>query len=160
MLIQLKDIINNYKYFCLIHTKKHYNKKEIGKFWQVYLYKNLLGNNNTISKKNNNKLGFIFPEYFYAEIRYAIKWNYFNLKHKNHILKIIFSNKYYKVGKYLNFPVGNMFLARADAVYQILDISIINLDQKEKGQIDKTLLHAIERIWFYLTKINDFYYKI
>ena len=51
LLIQLKDIINNYKYFCLIHTKKHYNKKEIGKFWQVYLYKNLLGNNNTISKK-------------------------------------------------------------------------------------------------------------
>ena len=53
-----------------------------------------------------------------------------------------------------------MFLARADSVYQILDISIINLAQKEKGQIDKTLLHAIERIWFYLTKINDFYYKI
>ena len=47
-----------------------------------------------------------------------------------------------------------MFLSRADSVYQILDISIINLAQKAKGQIDKTLLHAIERIWFYLTKIN------
>ena len=79
---------------------------------------------------------------------------------KAYILKIIFPNKYHKVGKYLNFPVGNMFMARADSVYQILDISIINLAQKAKGQIDKTLLHAIERIWFYLTKINDFYYKI
>ena len=164
LLIQLKDIINNYKYFCHIHTKKHYNNKEIGKFWQVYLYENLLGNINTISQilsdfENNNKLGFIFPEHFHAEIKFAIKWNYFNLKHINHILKIIFPNKYYKVGKYLNFPVGNMFWARTQAVYQIFDNSIINLAPKEKGQIDNTILHAIERIWLYLTKINGFYYK-
>ncbi len=41
---------------------------------------------------------------------------------KAYIFKIIFPNKYHKVGKYLNFPVGNMFWARADAVYQIFDI--------------------------------------
>ena len=39
---QTKDIWDNYKYFCHIHTKKHgYN--DLGNYWQNYLYNNLLG---------------------------------------------------------------------------------------------------------------------
>ena len=163
-LIQIKDKIRNYKYFCHIHTKKHGKNKEIGKYWQSYLYENLLGNNNTIAQilsdfENNNKLGFIFPENFYEELEYSFCWNYLNLKHINHVLKILFPKKNYKVGKYLHFPVGNMFWARTKAVYQIFNNKIIKLAPKEKGQLDKTILHAIERLWLYLVKINGFYYK-
>ena len=53
-LIQIKDKIKNYKYFCHIHTKKHGSNKEIGKYWQSYLYENLLGNNNTIAQILSN----------------------------------------------------------------------------------------------------------
>jgi lipopolysaccharide biosynthesis protein len=52
-----------------------------------------------------------------------------------------------------------MFWARTKAVYQIFNNKIIKLAPKEKGQLDKTILHAIERLWLYLVKINGFYYK-
>jgi hypothetical protein len=163
-LIQIKDIIKKYKYFCHIHTKKHGENEYLGKYWRVYLYENLLGNNNTIGQilsdfENNNDLGFIFPEHFYVEIKHAYDWNYYNLKHINHIFKILFPKRKLKVGKFLNFPVGNMFWARTKAVYQVFNEKIIKLAPDEKGQIDRTILHAIERIWLYLTKINGYYYK-
>ena len=163
-LIQIKDIIKKYKYFCHIHTKKHGENEYLGKYWRVYLYENLLGNNNTIGQilsdfENNNGLGFIFPEHFYVEIKHAYDWNYYNLKHINHIFKILFPKRKLKVGKFLNFPVGNMFWARTKAVYQVFNEKIIKLAPDEKGQIDRTILHAIERIWLYLTKINGYYYK-
>ena len=47
-LIQLKDILKKYKYFCHIHTKKHGPNKKLGKYWQNYLYENLLGSKNII----------------------------------------------------------------------------------------------------------------
>lgn len=64
-LIQLKDILMKYKYLCHIHTKKHDDKKKLGKYWQKYLYENLLGNKIIIKTivsdfENNNKLEFFF----------------------------------------------------------------------------------------------------
>ena len=52
-----------------------------------------------------------------------------------------------------------MFWERTNAVYQILYEKIIKKSPEEKGQLDGTKLHAIEKIWFYLAKLNGFYYK-
>ena len=161
---QLKDIITQYRYFCHIHTKKHGVNEKLGKYWQFYLYENLLGNKSIISKilsdfENNNKLGFIFPENFYAEVKDSFNLNNLNLKYMNHILRILFPKNKLKVGKFLFFPVGNMFWARTGAVYQIFNKKLFKLIPEEKGQFDKTIMHAIERIWLYLTKLNGYYYK-
>ena len=163
-LIQLKDILMKYKYLCHIHTKKHGENEEFGKYWQHYLYENLLGNKIIITKilsdfENHKELGFIFPENFYVQIKYAYRYNYLNWHNIDNIFSILFPNLKIKAGKIIIFPVGNMFWTRTDAIYQIFNEKIIKLAPEEKGQIDNTILHAIERFWLYLVKLNGFYYK-
>ena len=58
-------------------------------------------------------------------------------------LKIYSIKRIIKFGKYLHFPVGNMFWARTKAVYQIFNNKIIKLTPKKNGQLDKTLFHVI-----------------
>jgi len=163
-LIQLKDILMKYKYLCHIHTKKHGETEEFGRYWQHYLYENLLGNKIIITKilsdfENHKELGFIFPEDFYVQIKYAYRYNYLNWHNIDNIFNILFPDLKIKAGKIIFFPVGNMFWARTDAVYQIFNKKIIKLAPEEKGQGDNTILHAIERFWLYLVKLNGFYYK-
>ena len=164
-------IINNQEkskwyalYFCHIHTKKHFENDILGKYWQVYLYENLLGNKKIVSTiltdfENHNKLGLIFPEHFYLELKYIYKCNPSNIKHLNNLLGILFPDMKLKAGNVFNFPAGNMFWARTISLYQIFSDKIIRSAPEEKGQIDGTILHAIERIWIYLAKLNGFYYK-
>ena len=163
-LLQLKNIINKYKYVCHVHTKKHGFSEDEGIKWQVYLYENLLGNNDIISKiltdfENNDKLGFFFPDNYHTQSNFIYNWNIKNAKYVNHILDILFPNKKIKVGRTLDFPVGNMFWAKTKAIFQLFNDKIIELCPKENGQIDGTALHGIERTWLYLVKINGFYYK-
>ena len=163
-LIQLKDILMKYKYLCHIHTKKNGINSELGKYWQNYLYENLLGNKSIITQilrdfENNNELGFIFPEHFYPSILDAYAYKYSNWYHLNRLFDILFPNMKFKPGNNLNFPVGNMFWARTHAIYQIFDERIIKLVPEESGQKDGTILHAIERFWLYLVKLNGFNYK-
>lgn len=163
-LIQLKDILMKYKYFCHIHTKKHGPRKGLGKYWQNYLYENLLGSKIIITKilsdfENNNKVGFIFPEPFYFHIKYAYLHNYQNYYYIHKIFNILFPNVDIWAGNILTFPLGNMFWARTKAVYQIFNDKIIKLAPEENGEFDSTIMHAIERIWLYLVKLNGFYYK-
>ena len=163
-LIQLKDILMKYKYLCHIHTKKSGVNFELGRYWQHYLYENLLGNKSIIIQilsdfENNNELGFIFPEHFYALILDAYTYKYQNWYYLNKIFDILFPNMKLRAGNNFNFPVGNMFWARTLAIYQIFDERIIKLVPEENGQIDGTILHAIERFWLYLVKLNGFNYK-
>ena len=161
---QIKDIWENYKYFCHIHTKKHGFDNLIGYNWRGYLYNNLLGDKNTISQiltdfENNNKLGVIIPEHFYSQIKYSFFLDYRNKKHLYNLLESLFPFIKLRIGNVLDFPIGNMFWARTNAVYQIFNKRIIEKSPDEKGQLDGTILHAIERIWLYLAKLNGFYYK-
>ena len=161
---QLKDIFKNYKYFCHIHTKKDSYNVRMGNKWQNYLYNNLLGDKYTISQiltyfENNDKLGIIFPEHFNEQIKYAFKLHPGNKKYLYYLFETLFPLLKLKIGNILDFPVGNMFWARTNAVYQIFDEKIINKCPEERRQFDGTLLHGIERIWLYLAKINGFYYK-
>ena len=163
-LTQVKDIWENYKYFCHIHTKKHGYDEQIGYNWQGYLYNNLLGDKDIISKiltdfENNNKLGVIIPDHFYSQIKYSFYMDFRNIKHLYNLFETLFPFLKLKIGDVLDFPIGNMFWARTSAVYQIFDDKIIKKCPEEKGQLDGTMLHAIERIWLYLAKLNGFYYK-
>ena len=163
-LYQLKNIINKYKYICHIHTKKIGITSKIENEWRIYLFENLLGNKDIITKilldfENNDKLGFIFPEHFHTQIKYIYNWNHSDKKQINYIFEILFPNENLKAGDTLDFPVGNMFWARTKAIYQVFDDKIIYNCPKEIGQFDGTMLHAIERLWLYLTKINGFFYK-
>jgi lipopolysaccharide biosynthesis protein len=163
LLIQMKNKVKKYKYICHIHTKKSLFI-DIGENWRNYLYNNLLGNENIISEilsefENNDKLGFSFPENYYkALLLFGEK-----LSNKNKVLMKYLLNKLFKfkfnIGSKIEFPIGNMFWARVNSIYQIFNEDFTNEIPKELGQKDGTIMHAIERIWLYLVKLNGYYYQ-
>ena len=162
LLTQLKDRIKKYKYICHIHSKKSKTSPEIGISWRNYLYNNLLGNNKIVSEilsdfESLDNLGFIFPETFYEIISLSLILTKKNKNYMNYILKIIFQN--YKIGNQLYFPAGNMFWARVKAVHQMFEYNFDKMFSREKNQVNDTIMHAIERIWLYLVKLNGFFYK-
>ena len=162
-LIQMKNKIKKYKYICHIHTKKSLFI-DMGDNWRNYLYNNLLGNENIISEilsefENNYKLGFLFPENYYkALLLFGEK-----LSNKNKVLMKYLLNKLFKfkfnIGSKIEFPIGNMFWARVNSIYQIFNEDFTNEIPKELGQKDGTIMHAIERIWLYLVQLNGYYYQ-
>ena len=162
LLIQLKSQIKKYKYICHIHTKKSKTCPTIGISWRNYLYNNLLGNKRIVFEilsdfENNDKLGFIFPETYYDIIRPKLILTKNTLKFMKYIVKKLFPN--YGIGNLLDFPAGNMFWARTNAIYQIFEYNFNKKFFKEKDQTNDTIMHGIERIWLYLVKINGYYYK-
>ena len=170
-LTQMKSHFKHYKYICHLHTiqiKKSMHKKLLALNWSEYIYNNLIGNREIISDIINDfdyhkKIGIIFPEPYYEIINDVDYFDYTNfalqLPHKkilNDIIKKI-SHKYI-VGEKLVFPVGNMFWARINAIYQIFNIRLKY--PKELNQTKVTIIHAIERLWIYLVKINGYDYKM
>jgi hypothetical protein len=161
-LIQMNDIIKKYKYFCHIHSKKHISKSAYGMKWRHYLYANLLGNKELIQEiisdfENYNKLGIIFPETFYQAVPFTMHVRKSTKKKMDYLINKLFHGT--KIGdKYFDFPAGNMFWARNEAVYQIFQKNIIQ-EIINKG-ITNPILWAIERLWlFIIIKLNGFYYK-
>ena len=166
-LTQMKNHFKHYKYICHLHTKKSVHKRLLGSNWSEYLYNNLIGTKEIISNIICNfeyyaKIGFIFPEPYYEIIKDV---NYFdninfplhkpNKKFINCILKKNF-HKY--IGEKIIFPVGNMFWAKIKAIYQIFNIRLKY--PNELNQTNATIMHAIERLWLYLVKLNGYDYKI
>lgn len=159
---QIKKVYKKYKYFCHIHSKKTSYNPEIGNNWRNYLYRNILGNEKIISEilynfENINNLGIIYPDNYYHILKSTFYHNNDNVRFINYLLNKIFPG--HKIGKDIRyFPAGNMFWARMDAVHQIFEIDIEEDVPIERGQKDSTILHAVERIWIYLAKINGYYY--
>ena len=170
LIIQMKNKIKNYKYLCHLHTKKSKHKKNLGEQWRNYLYENLLGSKIIITEilsdfEHYEKLGFIFPEPYYEIIKNIFDFNNIefglhrkNKKYMNYVLNKIFPG--YEIGNNLIFPLGNMFWAKVNSIHQIFKIRFLKKFPKELNQTDGTIMHAIERIWLYLVKLNGFYYKI
>ena len=64
------------------------------------------------------------------------------------------------IGELVNFPAGNMFWAKIDAIFQLFVLDLSEYFPKEDEQTNDTIMHGIERIWIYLVKYNHFKYKI
>lgn len=159
---QIKKVYKKYKYLCHIHSKKTNQNPNLGNNWRKYLYKNILGNEEIISEilfnfESNDNLGIIYPDNFYPITNYTIGINNDNIRLTNYLLNKIFP--FHKIGKETGyFPAGNMFWARIDAIHQIFEIDIEDDVPIERKQIDSTIIHAVERIWVYLAKLNGYYY--
>lgn len=166
---QMKNHYKKYKYICHIHTKKTQKFPITGNLWRKYLYNNLLGSKEIISEilydfEINDNLGFAFPDTYYNIIKGVKDFESINFKH--HIENIEYINfvaermlKNRKIGNRLIFPSGDMFWAKIDSIHQIFEIKFIKMFPREIGQLNKTIMHAIERIWLYLVKLNGYFFK-
>ena len=151
LLTQMRKVFNKYKYFCHIHSKKTLQNPNYGHKWRLYLYKNLLGSQETVSEilselEEDDKLGFIFPETFYEAKESALKLDEQLVNSMNYLISKMIGE--FKMGNKLDFPAGDMFWARSKAVYQIFQINLEN-DIFMEGKGPQTILFAIERIWLY-----------
>ena len=160
-LLQMRKVINKYKYICHLHSKKSKHMPNTGKKWRIYLFNNLLGTTKIISEilsdfESNDKLGIIFPENYYR----VLKPTMFVLPKDKERMKYLFSKifpRYKFSDKYFDFPAGDMFWARTEAIYQIFKIDLRYDIPDEEGP--KNILYAIERFWLFIVKINGYYYK-
>ena len=57
------------------------------------------------------------------------------------------------------FPVGNMFWDRVDAILPFFTNIQMSDFPKERGQVDGTIAHAIERLWVYVAEYNGYTYS-
>ena len=154
---QMRHIITKYKFICHIHSKKSVENIH-GTQWRNYLFDSLFGSSENISHiiKNleyNKGLGIVFPKSFQV-LEETATWN-LNKKYADNVLK--------KMGidimlptHGIVFPVGNMFWARVDAILPFFTNIQMSDFPKEKGQVDGTIAHAIERLWVYVAEYNGY----
>ena len=138
------------------------NTNNIKYKYDLYITTNSIKKKNIVSEiisdfETNNKLGFIFPESYYECIEYT--WDTDNIikNYMNYILNKIFPGN--NIKNDFDFPAGNMFWAKVDAIYQLFEQNIEKECPDEKNMSDYTILHAIERIWLFVVKLNGYYYK-
>lgn len=153
LLVQLKDVINNYKYICHIHSKKTATN-DYGVMWRKYLYRHLFGTKKNVANiigifENNPDVGLVFPETFPVIENQAI-WGSNEVKCALLMKKLGIKSE---LDAKPVFPVGNMFWAKVEAVKSIFEHGFNASDfPQESGQVNMTLAHQIERIWCYLAQ--------
>lgn len=149
-LISCRDIYDRYEFFLHIHSKKSPHWDALVN-WREYLLGNLLGSKEIVKSifdafDSDPKLGIIAPEH-YAAVRGSIGWgwNFDNAKK--------FANRFgldLDQNAKIDFPSGSMFWGRSAAITPLLKIGLTAKDfPKEGGQIDGTLGHVIERLYFF-----------
>lgn len=148
-LLQMSKVYNKYDYICHIHTKKSKTVK-YGDDWRKYLYRNLFGSEANVSQifecfENDKSVGVIFPPIFPVIVDQV---GFYGKNYKNCLkeFKRLGIPKQY-INEKLVFPAGTMFWAKTDAIKPLFEANYKYSDfAKEKGQLDRTTAHAIERI--------------
>ena len=155
-LAQMRDVLQGYDYVCHIHTKKSLHNN-IGDVWRRYLYENLLGSGGIISEildlfMKDRKLGIVFP-------MNPVKTDWGgNREVCEDLMKRI--DKRFKIDGEPMFPAGDMFWARTGAVEKLFSLNLRSDEfPEEAGQVEGTLMHAIERIWLYIAESQGFGWK-
>ncbi len=122
--------------------------------WRAYLFETLLGSPETIGSildafNRMPDLGMIAPQHFEA-VRRWLGWN-----GNFDAAKALSMRMGMKLlpDRALDFPAGSMFWARPAALKPLLDLKLSFDDFPAEGkQLDHTLAHVIERLYFYATE--------
>jgi len=146
-LTTFKDEIRKHTIFCHLHTKKSgYNKFQ--KSWRRYLIHTIFGAKTIVNQilhllTDEDKVGLIFPAYFYIlrdQPNYGKNYNQYE-----QLYATLFGD--IPPEKCPDYPAGSFFWARTDILEPLFDLDMLPDDfEEEKGQVDGTIAHALERI--------------
>jgi GT2 family glycosyltransferase len=122
--------------------------------WRSYLFETLLGSPETVGSildafNRLPDLGMVAPQHFEA-VRRWLGWN-----GNFEAAKALAGRMGIKLlpDRALDFPAGSMFWARPAALRPLLDLKLSFDDFPAEGrQLDHTLAHVIERLYFYATE--------
>lgn len=157
MLITCRDVYDHYEYILHIHTKKSPHNNDLSA-WRFYLLETILGSTEVVRSvfeafRSDPKLGMIAPQHFGA-VHQAIGWDR-NFK----IAQTLAKKLGFNVSRHgpVDFPSGSMFWARTAAIKPLLECNL-TLDEfpDEAGQVDKTLGHAVERLFYFVCEHAGF----
>lgn len=133
-----------------LHTKKStHNSKLAG--WRSFMIDSLLGSPEIGASildlfAQKPELGVVAPR-IPAVVQSAVKWG------RNYCRTVYLARRMglrLERSLELDFPSGSMFWARSAALRPILDVDLtFGAFEAERGQIDGTTAHAIERLIFY-----------
>lgn len=156
-LICFKDVYPGYDYVLHLHSKASKHAGVLAT-WRGYTYETLLGSPETVASVfdafgRRPDLGIVAAQHFEA-MRHWINWGD-DLKLAQPLAKRMGFTL--SADKVLDFPSGSMFWARTAALKPLLDLNLAVEDfDAESGQIDATLAHAIERLYFFVCEHAGF----
>ena len=160
---QMESRIQRYDYLCHMHTKKSNHASILGDVWRDYLYENLMGSRDLVSEiltrfETDEKVGIIMPENL-DMLKDFVMWGSNRELAQTLMKRIGCDIKLHD--EPIMFPAGDMFWMRTKAVQNMFNTAAFSdMIPEESGQIDGTVMHAIERSWLYLAENNGYTYAI
>lgn len=146
----------NYDLICKIHTKKSSHLKD-GAEWRAWLFREILGDQKRVAEiiaafETDPGLGMVTPEgYLYSGIDIHSFINKLWIGKLSEFLSVDVHDFRF------DYPAGSMFWCRASALRKLAWSGIRTLDfEPEKGQLNRTLAHGIERMFGVLVMDQGF----
>lgn len=154
--LQVMNIIGTktYDYICKLHTKKSAGR-DLGTVWRKLLYFDLIGSNTTVTDiiktfETNSTIGMITGKNTILDAQKYYLGNREKVDMLIHKLHMNIDDNYHFAG-------GTMFWIRPNIIEPL--IALYRDDElkfeEEKGQMDHTLAHAIERFLGILCYANN-----
>lgn len=155
--VGFRDIYKGYDVCVHIHSKKSAHAENRLAGWRDHLYKNLLGSPEIVSGilqiLSDKRVGAVFPQYF-KPIRPFIHWGENYLLTRDYLRGpgIEIDNR-----NLIEFPAGSMFWFKPKALAPLLESDLTFDDfPEERGQVDGTIAHAIERAFLFIVEASGF----
>jgi len=149
-LVAFADVYGRFDYVLHIHSKRSIHIAQLHG-WGEFLFKNLLGSGDTVRSifeifRRFPNIGLVSSQHF-EPVRFGLGWG------ANFALAEPLAARMgisIRRDRALDFPSGSMFWARTDALKPLLDLALTTDDfPPELGQLDGTLAHAIERLYYF-----------
>ena len=156
-LLGFKDVYPAYEYVLHLHTKQSDHASVLA-HWRGHILETLLGSPAVVRSvfeafTRQPTLGLIAPQHF-EPVRHWINWGG-NFKIANRLAKRLGITL--QENGLLDFPSGSMFWVRTAALQPLLDLDLPISDfPVEERQVDGTLAHAIERLYYHVCEKAGF----
>ena len=156
-LLGFPEVYNTYEYVLHVHSKFSDHAGVLAT-WRGFLLENMLGSPEIVNSvftafSRRPDVGIIASQHF-EPVRHWIDWGG-NFKIADGLAKKI--GLTLSEAKVLDFPSGSMFWARSAALKPLLALGMTFDDfEGECDQTDRTLAHAIERLYYYVCERAGF----
>ncbi len=151
-LLAFRDVYDSYEFVLHLHTKSSStaNHLEVFRNWRGFIFENLVGSSEIVASiletfARHRDIGMIAAQHF-EPVRRHLNWgdNFPIAQGLATRMGLPLSED-----RVLDFPSGSMFWARSAALKPLLDLNLRLADfPAEAGQMDGTIAHAIERLFF------------
>ena len=151
------DVYSRFQYVLHVHSKRSIHDARLHG-WGEFLFKNLLGSADVVSSifeifSRFPNVGLISSQHF-EPVRFGLGWGDDFVLAANLAARMGVS---ISRARNFDFPSGSMFWARTAALKPLLDLRLETDDfPPELGQLDGTLAHAIERLYYFVCEQAGF----